>query len=87
MTRRWLELLGGLAAVGVGGVVAYRLIFRPWHIRWGATDEEVARPMPGVKRRAEALAEHRHEPRPEGESPSAAESQPSSPHPPGTFLS
>lgn len=47
MTRRWLGLLGGLAAAGAGGVVAYRFLFRPWHQRWGATDEEVARPMPG----------------------------------------
>lgn len=47
MTRRWLGLLGGLAAVTTGGVVAYRSLFRPWHQRWGATDEEVARPMPG----------------------------------------
>lgn len=28
-------------------VVAYVLIFRPWQVRWGATDEEVERPMPG----------------------------------------
>jgi hypothetical protein len=47
MKKRWLGILGGLAAVGAGGVVAYRQLFRPWHVRWGATDEEVARPMPG----------------------------------------
>lgn len=29
-------------AVGV-----YFLIIRPWQLRWGATDEEVTRPMPG----------------------------------------
>ncbi|WP_375772553.1 hypothetical protein NR798_17235 [Archangium gephyra] len=47
MKKRWLGLLGGLAAVGAGGVVVYRFLLRPWHVRWGATDEEVARPMPG----------------------------------------
>ena len=25
----------------------YVLLIRPWHLRWGATDEEVERPMPG----------------------------------------
>lgn len=29
----------------VSGV--YILFIRPWHLRWGATDEEVDRPMPG----------------------------------------
>ena len=41
---------GGTAlALVVGGVVAgaYGLAIRPWHLRWGATDEEVTRPMPG----------------------------------------
>lgn len=27
--------------------VLYFLFIRPWHLRWGATDEEVGRPMPG----------------------------------------
>jgi hypothetical protein len=26
---------------------AYLLLIRPWHLTWGATDEEVRRPMPG----------------------------------------
>jgi hypothetical protein len=26
---------------------AYLLVIRPWHLTWGATDEEVRRPMPG----------------------------------------
>ncbi len=29
----------------VSGV--YILFIRPWHLRWGATDEEIQRPMPG----------------------------------------
>lgn len=28
-------------------VIVYLLAIRPWHIRWGATDEEVSRSMPG----------------------------------------
>jgi hypothetical protein len=46
-------LLGGWAGagiiVGLAGLLllAYRSIVQPWHARWGATDEEVARPMPG----------------------------------------
>jgi hypothetical protein len=27
--------------------MAYWLGLRPWHIRWGATDDEIARPLPG----------------------------------------
>ena len=33
-----------LAAVGT---IGYRVAVRPWHLRWGATDEETARDMPG----------------------------------------
>lgn len=46
----WLGWLGGIA-VGLGALVAllalYRWVIKPWHLRWGATDEEVARTMPG----------------------------------------
>jgi len=36
-------------AVGLAGLLllAYRSVGRPWHARWGATDEEVARALPG----------------------------------------
>jgi len=40
----------GLAAFGAAAAVivtAYVRIVRPWHSRWGATDEEISRPMPG----------------------------------------
>ena len=46
-------LLGGvlgslvvLAAVAAA-VAAYLGLIRPWHVRWGATKDEVGRPMPG----------------------------------------
>ena len=36
----WLGVLAGIA-------VLYLLVIKPWHLRWGSTDQEVARPMPG----------------------------------------
>lgn len=36
--------IGTLAAAGVG---AYAFLVRPWHLRWGATDEECKEPLPG----------------------------------------
>jgi hypothetical protein len=38
-------LVSGLAA-GVAGLGTYLAVVRPWHRRWGATNEEVARSMP-----------------------------------------
>jgi hypothetical protein len=41
--RRWIGF-----AVTVGMLlVAYTLFLRPWHMRWGATDAEIAMPLPG----------------------------------------
>ena len=38
----------GLAVGGVAALAAlYALVLRPWHLRWGATEEEVRRPLPG----------------------------------------
>ena len=34
-----------LAAVGAGA--AYCAVLRPWHLRWGATDDEVGERLPG----------------------------------------
>jgi hypothetical protein len=39
--------LGGLAVASAAGVAAYVLAIRPWHRRWGATDAEMSRSMPG----------------------------------------
>ena len=44
------KFVKGLAMLGtsVSWLTAlYILFIRPWHLRWGATDEEVARPMAG----------------------------------------
>lgn len=39
-------LLGGTIA-SLGLVAAYLLLIRPWHLTWGATEEEVHRALPG----------------------------------------
>ena len=41
--------LGSLLSIGgtVAVVLGYLMIIKPWHLRWGATDIEVIRPMPG----------------------------------------
>jgi len=39
-----------LLASGLGGaaaLAAYAIFIRPWHLRWGATDEELNMPLPG----------------------------------------
>jgi hypothetical protein len=38
----------GLAAAGAGLLAAYLALVRPWTMRWGATDEEVARSLPAT---------------------------------------
>ncbi len=40
-------LLAGLLTAGAASAAAYFLLVRPWHLRWGATDEEVGRVLPG----------------------------------------
>ena len=46
----WLGWLGGLAT-GLGILVVvvavYVWVVKPWHMSWGATSEEVTRPLPG----------------------------------------
>ncbi len=46
----WLGWMSGLAlSLGIFGLLAvlYVWVVKPWHMQWGATDEEVARTMPG----------------------------------------
>lgn len=48
MTKRdVLVRAGAVAAMLLLTLAAYLLVLRPWQLRWGATDEEVYRPMPG----------------------------------------
>ena len=37
----------GLAAAGAAVSCTYLLLVRPWHLRWGATDDEVDEALPG----------------------------------------
>lgn len=39
--------LSRLASAPVALLTTYLLLIRPWHLRWGATDDEVARGLPG----------------------------------------
>jgi hypothetical protein len=43
------ELVGSLVVLGVvvAVIAAYLGLIRPWQVRWGATADEVVRPMPG----------------------------------------
>jgi len=42
-----LGICGGLVAAGVAALTAYIAAIRPWHLRWGSTDEEVDKSLPG----------------------------------------
>jgi len=44
---RYAGIAGGIVGAGAAALAAYRFALRPWHLRWGATDEEIARAMPG----------------------------------------
>jgi hypothetical protein len=44
--RRIARLVRGLAAAGAAGA-AYTLVLRPRYLRWGATDDELRRTLPG----------------------------------------
>src|ERR1041385_7675279 len=47
MRKRNLMIGAGLAAAGIGATAAYVCGIRPWHLRWGATDEELLESLPG----------------------------------------
>jgi hypothetical protein len=47
LKKRTARLLRPLAILGAVLPWAYALVVRPWHLRWGATDEEVGKPLPG----------------------------------------
>jgi len=42
-----LRTAGWLTLGGIGAVATYLRLIRPWQLRWGATDAEVERSMPG----------------------------------------
>jgi hypothetical protein len=45
--NRGARIAVGAAAAGAGLLAGYWRIVRPWALRWGATEEEAARPLPG----------------------------------------
>ena len=47
MRNRNLIIGGAVAAASAGAVAAYVYGIRPWHLRWGATDEELNQPLIG----------------------------------------
>src|SRR5512143_3629356 len=45
--RAAARVAGWLGMAGAALAVAYPLALRPWHLRWGASDEEAQRTLPG----------------------------------------
>ena len=39
-------MMAGLGVAGAIALPAYLLVFRPWHLRWGTTNDETTRPLP-----------------------------------------
>jgi len=54
--------VAGLAAIGSIGALAagYILAVRPWHLRWGATDEELIETLPGDEVKPDAGVQVTH---------------------------
>jgi len=48
MKENRLNLKTLIAVIGgAGALAAYMLLIRPWHLQWGATEEELKMPLPG----------------------------------------
>jgi len=45
--KRLARLLWVPAILGAGLPWVYALVIRPWHLRWGATEAEIGKPLPG----------------------------------------
>ncbi len=58
--RSLLGFVGGTFVAGAVFAVLYGKFLRPWHLRWGATDEEIIEPLPGdgVKPDADVQVTH-----------------------------
>ena len=55
----YLGIAGGICATAAAAL-AYKSYVRPWHLRWGATDDEVNETLPGdgIKWNAKVQATH-----------------------------
>jgi hypothetical protein len=47
MNKKLIKGVAGAVIAGGAALSAYVLAVRPWHLRWGATDAEVQRSLPG----------------------------------------
>ena len=45
--RKGLRATISKSLAGIGAVLAHKFVVQPWHVNWGATEEEVQRIMPG----------------------------------------
>ncbi len=59
MNRNLLKAFAGVAAVG-GAFAAYNYKVRPWHLRWGATDDELIEFLPGDEVKPDAGVQVTH---------------------------
>lgn len=55
-----LRIIGGAAATGAAALAVYQFVIRPWHLRWGATDEEINETLPGDEVKPDADAQVTH---------------------------
>lgn len=62
MNKKFLRnTIAGFAAIGgIGVVTAYIYKIRPWHLRWGATDQEISESLPGDKVKPDAEVQTTH---------------------------
>lgn len=58
MRAEGLRRIGFVTAAVFFGYTAVLFATRPWHERWGATDEEIGRPLPGDEISEGALTNH-----------------------------
>ncbi len=42
-----LKALVGTTIAGISALLAYKFVVKPWHMHWGATEEDLEREMPG----------------------------------------
>lgn len=49
MKKLWntLKIISGVMGIFTGAIVAYWVAVSPWHVRWGATDDDAASALPG----------------------------------------
>jgi len=45
--KNWTRTIAALAALAATGAAVYARFVQPWHVRWGATDDEVRMALPG----------------------------------------